>query len=78
MTENRCRLVLIVPDVADPDERCEMLRNALRGGDVHRRACPTPHDACSQSRSTARAALGLLMAGALGLTIAWLLRGGPA
>jgi thiamine-phosphate pyrophosphorylase len=34
MTENRCRLVLIVPDVADPAERSEMLRNALRGGDV--------------------------------------------
>lgn len=30
------------------------------------------------ARSTARAALGLLMAGALGLTIAWLLRGGSA
>lgn len=34
MTENRCRLVLIVPDIADPAERSEMLRNALRGGDV--------------------------------------------
>ncbi|MFN3717548.1 MAG: thiamine phosphate synthase [Rhizobium rhizophilum] len=34
MTENRCRLVLIVPDIADPAERTEVLRNALRGGDV--------------------------------------------
>ncbi|THV15333.1 thiamine phosphate synthase [Rhizobium rhizophilum] len=34
MTENRCRLVLITPDIADPAERTEMLRNALRGGDV--------------------------------------------
>ncbi|MDH4415375.1 MAG: thiamine phosphate synthase [Rhizobium sp.] len=34
MTENRCRLVLIVPDMADPAERAEALRNALRGGDV--------------------------------------------
>jgi thiamine-phosphate pyrophosphorylase len=34
MTENRCRLVLIVPDIADPAERAEVLGNALRGGDV--------------------------------------------
>ena len=34
MTEDRCRLVLIVPDIADPAERTEVLRNALRGGDV--------------------------------------------
>lgn len=34
MTDNRCRLVLIVPDIADPAERAEVLRNALRGGDV--------------------------------------------
>lgn len=34
MTEDRCRLVLIVPDIADPAERAEVLRNALRGGDV--------------------------------------------
>ena len=34
MTEDRCRLVLIVPDIADPAQRAEVLRNALRGGDV--------------------------------------------
>lgn len=34
MTEDRCRLVLIVPDIADPAMRCETVANALRGGDV--------------------------------------------
>jgi thiamine-phosphate pyrophosphorylase len=34
MTEDRCRLVLIVPDIADPAQRAKVLRNALRGGDV--------------------------------------------
>ena len=34
MIDNRCRLVLIVPDMADPAERAEVLGNALRGGDV--------------------------------------------
>ena len=34
MIDNRCRLVLIVPDMADPAERAEVLANALRGGDV--------------------------------------------
>ncbi|PWE57223.1 thiamine phosphate synthase [Metarhizobium album] len=32
--ENRCRLVLIVPDIADIEERRTMLADALRGGDV--------------------------------------------
>jgi thiamine-phosphate pyrophosphorylase len=34
MTEDRCRLVLIVPDIADPAMRAETVANALRGGDV--------------------------------------------
>ncbi len=34
MTEDRCRLVLIVPDIADPAVRAETVANALRGGDV--------------------------------------------
>lgn len=34
MTEDRCRLVLIVPDIADPSVRAETVANALRGGDV--------------------------------------------
>lgn len=34
MTEDRCRLVLIVPDIADPAQCAEVLRDALRGGDV--------------------------------------------
>jgi thiamine-phosphate pyrophosphorylase len=34
MTEDRCRLVLIVPDIADPAVRAEAVANALRGGDV--------------------------------------------
>jgi thiamine-phosphate pyrophosphorylase len=34
MTENRCRLVLIVPEIADPTECAEVLGHALRGGDV--------------------------------------------
>ena len=34
MTEDRCRLVLIVPDIADPAVRSETVANALRGGDV--------------------------------------------
>jgi thiamine-phosphate pyrophosphorylase len=34
MTEDRCRLVLIVPDIADPAVRRETVANALRGGDV--------------------------------------------
>lgn len=34
MTEDRCRLVLIVPDIADPAVRTEAVANALRGGDV--------------------------------------------
>ena len=32
--ENRCRLVLIVPDVADADEQAKMVGDALKGGDV--------------------------------------------
>ncbi|PKA41665.1 thiamine phosphate synthase [Rhizobium sullae] len=32
--ENRCRLVLIVPDIADADEQANILANALKGGDV--------------------------------------------
>ncbi len=31
---NRCRLVLVVPDMADVDERVAALSNALSGGDV--------------------------------------------
>ncbi|MDH4439563.1 MAG: thiamine phosphate synthase [Rhizobium sp.] len=34
MTEDRCRLVLIVPDIADAAVRTETVANALRGGDV--------------------------------------------
>ena len=33
-TDNRCRLVLIVPDIADVDSRAKILSGALRGGDV--------------------------------------------
>ncbi len=33
-TDNRCRLVLIVPDIADVDSRVQILSGALRGGDV--------------------------------------------
>ncbi|MCV9998473.1 thiamine phosphate synthase [Pararhizobium sp. YC-54] len=33
-TDNRCRLVLIVPDIADVDSRAQILGGALRGGDV--------------------------------------------
>ena len=33
-TDNRCRLVLIVPDIADVDSRVQILSSALRGGDV--------------------------------------------
>ena len=32
--EDRCRLVLIVPDIADPGERARIVADALRGGDV--------------------------------------------
>lgn len=32
--ENRCRLVLIVPDIADADEQAKTLADALKGGDV--------------------------------------------
>jgi thiamine-phosphate pyrophosphorylase len=32
--ENRCRLVLIVPDIADADEQAKMVADALSGGDV--------------------------------------------
>ncbi len=32
--EDRCRLVLIVPEIADPDERARIVADALRGGDV--------------------------------------------
>lgn len=32
--ENRCRLVLIAPDIADSAERARVLADALRGGDV--------------------------------------------
>jgi thiamine-phosphate pyrophosphorylase len=34
MTENRCRLVLIVPDIPDTARCAEVVKNALRGGDV--------------------------------------------
>lgn len=34
MTEDRCRLVLIVPDIADPAECARIVGDALRGGDV--------------------------------------------
>jgi thiamine-phosphate pyrophosphorylase len=33
-TDNRCRLVLIAPDIADVDSRAKILGGALRGGDV--------------------------------------------
>jgi thiamine-phosphate pyrophosphorylase len=33
-TDNRCRLVLIAPDIEDIDSRAEILAGALRGGDV--------------------------------------------
>ncbi|MET3856095.1 thiamine phosphate synthase [Rhizobium sp. OAE497] len=32
--ENRCRLVLIAPDIADADERAKIVGDALKGGDV--------------------------------------------
>ena len=32
--EDRCRLVLIVPDIADIEERAKVVADALRGGDV--------------------------------------------
>ncbi|MDI7860544.1 thiamine phosphate synthase [Rhizobiaceae bacterium n13] len=32
--ENRCRLVLIVPDIADAEEKQKIIADALRGGDV--------------------------------------------
>jgi len=32
--ENRCRLVLVVPDIADADERATIVADALKGGDV--------------------------------------------
>lgn len=32
--ENRCRLVLVAPDIADPDERTRIVADALKGGDV--------------------------------------------
>jgi len=32
--EDRCRLVLIVPDIADPAEKRQVVADALRGGDV--------------------------------------------
>lgn len=32
--KDRCRLVLIVPDIADIDEQAKVLADALRGGDV--------------------------------------------
>lgn len=34
MTEDRCRLVLIVPDMPDTAQCAEVVGNALRGGDV--------------------------------------------
>jgi thiamine-phosphate pyrophosphorylase len=33
-TENRCRLVLVAPDMADIAERSQVLADALKGGDV--------------------------------------------
>ncbi|MBB4275946.1 thiamine phosphate synthase [Rhizobium mongolense] len=33
-SENRCRLVLIVPDIADADEQANIVADALKGGDV--------------------------------------------
>ena len=32
--EDRCRLVLIVPDIADIDEQAKAVTDALMGGDV--------------------------------------------
>ncbi|GAA3088591.1 thiamine phosphate synthase [Rhizobium viscosum] len=32
--ENRCRLVLVLPDIADADERATIVADALKGGDV--------------------------------------------
>lgn len=32
--EDRCRLVLIVPDIADAEEQAKVVADALRGGDV--------------------------------------------
>lgn len=32
--EDRCRLVLIVPDIADIEEQAKVVADALRGGDV--------------------------------------------
>jgi thiamine-phosphate pyrophosphorylase len=32
--ENRCRLVLVAPDIADADERAKIVADALKGGDV--------------------------------------------
>lgn len=32
--ENRCRLVLIAPDIADPQDAAQMMGDALKGGDV--------------------------------------------
>ncbi|MEK1873034.1 MAG: thiamine phosphate synthase, partial [Rhizobium altiplani] len=32
--ENRCRLVLIAPDIADVDEQAKIVGDALKGGDV--------------------------------------------
>ncbi|MCD7110509.1 thiamine phosphate synthase [Rhizobium sp. DKSPLA3] len=34
LTDNRCRLVLIVPDIADATERARIVGDALKGGDV--------------------------------------------
>ncbi|MET0359322.1 MAG: thiamine phosphate synthase [Pararhizobium sp.] len=34
LTDNRCRLVLIVPDIADAAERARIVGDALKGGDV--------------------------------------------
>ncbi len=33
-TDNRCRLVLIAPDITDVESRAQILGDALRGGDV--------------------------------------------
>jgi thiamine-phosphate pyrophosphorylase len=32
--ENRCRLVLIAPDIADPQDAAQVMGDALKGGDV--------------------------------------------
>ncbi len=34
LPEDRCRLVLVVPDMEDDDKLGEQLSHALRGGDV--------------------------------------------